>query len=84
MRTRPQVNLARARGEMGHRRARPGARKVPGLRIVLVDDVCTTGATLESCAAALKDSGAASVLGLTVARPGWSDLSGSETALTWA
>ena len=42
--------------------------KVSGKGIILVDDVCTSGATLESCAAALKTKGAASVWGLTLAR----------------
>jgi ComF family protein len=42
--------------------------KVSGKQIILIDDVCTSGATLESCAAALKDRGAASVWGLTLAR----------------
>jgi ComF family protein len=42
--------------------------KVTGKQIILVDDVCTSGATLESCAAALKDRGATSVWGLTLAR----------------
>jgi len=37
-------------------------------RILLIDDVCTSGATLEACAAPLKLSGAASVWGLTLAR----------------
>ncbi|MFH1140968.1 MAG: ComF family protein [Chloroflexota bacterium] len=39
-----------------------------GRRVLLVDDVCTTGATLEACAIALKEAGAASVWGLTLAR----------------
>lgn len=41
---------------------------VAGRHVILVDDVCTTGATLDSCALALKEAGAASVWGLTVAR----------------
>jgi ComF family protein len=36
--------------------------------VILVDDVCTSGATLESCAAALKAAGAVSVWGFTLAR----------------
>jgi len=42
--------------------------KVGGKQIILIDDVCTSGATLESCAAALKNKGAMSVWGLTLAR----------------
>lgn len=36
--------------------------------IILVDDVCTSGATLEACAVALKTGGAISVWGFTLAR----------------
>lgn len=43
-------------------------RGLRGKRVVLVDDVCTTGSTLEACSIALKAGGARSVWALTVAR----------------
>jgi ComF family protein len=46
---------------------RPGSQ-VDNLRVLLIDDVLTTGATLDACARALLDAGAKSVVGLTVAR----------------
>ncbi|MGB5926504.1 MAG: ComF family protein [Dehalococcoidia bacterium] len=42
--------------------------RVKGKETILIDDVCTSGATLESCAAVLKNRGATSVWGLTLAR----------------
>lgn len=41
--------------------------KIHGKQIILVDDVCTSGATLEACATALKNNGAVSIWGLTIA-----------------
>jgi competence protein ComFC len=85
MRTRPRPpRLVLSRKEhwdsvRGAYATREGLR-VDKLRVLLIDDVMTTGATLDSCARALKKVGAAAVLGLTVARvvpPG--QASGSRT-----
>jgi ComF family protein len=46
--------------------AKPDA--VRGQRVLLIDDVTTTGATLNACATELLDAGASAVLALTVAR----------------
>jgi competence protein ComFC len=42
--------------------------QVDNQRALLVDDVLTTGATLDACSRALRAAGAKSVVGLTVAR----------------
>ena len=46
----------------------PHPEKLAGKRVVLIDDVLTTGSTLKECAAALKKAGVRSVDALTVAR----------------
>jgi competence protein ComFC len=47
--------------------ARP--EMVKDRRVVIVDDVITTGATMDACAAALRQAGAERVYGLALARP---------------
>lgn len=59
--------LARARNVRGAFALRRG-RSVKGKRVVLVDDVLTTGATVEECARVLRRAGAEWVGVLTLAR----------------
>ena len=75
--TSPQAGLtasARRRNVRGAFRLSPFVRVktldsyVAGQRVVLVDDVWTTGATLNECARVLKEAGAAEVRAVTVAR----------------
>ncbi len=74
--TRPQTGLTAAARRRNVRRAftlsplltrRSRARHVAGRILVLIDDVRTTGATLDACARVLKQAGAAEVRALTAA-----------------
>lgn len=59
----------RARNVAGAFKVRPKARaRVAGRRLVLIDDVYTTGATLNACVRALKQAGAENVNAITLSR----------------
>jgi ComF family protein len=64
-----QVGLsgeARRQNVMGAFKALPEV--VAGQRVLIIDDVRTTGSTLEACALALRDAGAREIFGLTLGR----------------
>jgi len=72
-RPRPEKHLLRSDERWDAVRGAFAIRKggrVDNLRILLLDDVMTTGATLDACSRALREAGAESVLGLTIARAG--------------
>ena len=43
-------------------------KRLEGKRVLLVDDVLTTGSTMRACAESLRDAGVADVFAVTVAR----------------
>jgi len=67
--TSPQTELdAKQRKQNVHDAFRCSGEGLAGKQVLLIDDVCTTGATLEACAVALCAGGARSVQALTLAR----------------
>jgi ComF family protein len=64
----PQAGLDREARRRNVRGAFRCNRSVAGARVALVDDVMTTGATLDELARALKEAGAASVVNWVVCR----------------
>lgn len=56
------------RKNVAHAFSAPDPERVAGRRLLLVDDVCTTGATLEACAVPLLAAGAAGVWAAVAAR----------------
>ena len=72
--TRPQVELAADRrkanvaGAFAARRAWFRDDRIRGKNVLLIDDVSTTGATLNACARVLQERGASAVYALTAAK----------------
>lgn len=66
--TEPQVNLSKRDRKMNVKGAFDIYKDVGGKRILLVDDVYTTGATVSECSKVLKKNGAKEVCILTLAR----------------
>lgn len=70
--TAPQVGLSARRRRSNVRGAFHCSDDTPkGQRVLLIDDVCTTGATLEACSLALQQRGTRAVWGLVLARERW-------------
>jgi ComF family protein len=71
--TQPQTQLSGAERRKNVRGAFEVRKReaVKGKRILLIDDVFTTGATVQECAYVLREAGASEVHVLTLARVGW-------------
>jgi ComF family protein len=66
--TKSQMTLGAAERHQNVVAAFSCSKELARQNVLLIDDVCTTGATLDACAAAMKEKGATSVWGLTLAR----------------
>lgn len=78
--TEPQASLSHEARRENIRGAFRLAKFPPCASILIVDDVCTTGATLSECAQVLMESGIARVYGLTVARVAQKNIERTEDA----
>ena len=68
--TQAQVGLSAGERVENVRDAFEWPGEVAPARVMLVDDVCTTGATLSECASALMSKGTEHVFAVTAARAG--------------
>jgi ComF family protein len=73
--TRPQVDIPGGERAANVRGAFAGRERFNGRRVLLVDDVITTGATVGECAGALRAAGAEAVVALAVAGVGFTEAS---------
>jgi ComF family protein len=69
--TQQQVGLGAVDRRQNVAGAFTGRGDVRGYNVAVIDDVCTTGSTLEACAEALEAVGAAGVWAFTLARARW-------------
>ena len=67
--TEPQESLGKEKRKTNLVGAYKCVSDVEGKRVLVIDDIKTTGATLNECAKVLKKAGATSVIGLTIASP---------------
>lgn len=70
--TAPQVKLSAAERQANVAGAFRALTPLSGAKIVLIDDVMTTGATMRACATAAHQAGAVTVMGLVLATDVWS------------
>lgn len=72
--TRPQVELSASERRENVKAAFLATESlVTGKRVLVIDDVTTTGATIQACSQALRNAGAAEVYAMTLARAVFGD-----------